>query len=63
MGAQLPYAQGVTEAILAGYSLLDKEAPQYVAVPALPVTRDNLLESWELIYNQPAPDEIQAEFE
>lgn len=63
VGAQLPYAQGVTEAILAGYSLLDKEAPQYVAVPALPVTRDNLLESWELIYNQPAPDEIQAEFE
>lgn len=58
LGAQLPYDQGVAEAILAGYSLLEKEAPPYVAVPATRVTRDNLLEAWELVYNQEAPSEI-----
>lgn len=63
LGAQLPYDQGVAEAILAGYSLLEKEAPPYVAVPATRITRDNLLESWELVYNQEAPSEIKGKME
>ena len=33
-GAQRPYDQGVTEAMLAGYGLLGKQAPPYVALPA-----------------------------
>ena len=32
-----PIDQGVTEAMLAGYGLLGKEAPAFVALPALPV--------------------------
>ncbi|WP_404407829.1 substrate-binding domain-containing protein [Jeotgalibacillus malaysiensis] len=63
IGAQLPYDQGVSEAILAGYALLGKEAPSYVAVPALSVTKDNLLESWKLVYNEEAPEEIQSYFD
>lgn len=63
LGAQLPYDQGVAEAILAGYSLLGKEAPPYVALPATRVTRDNLLETWELVYNQEAPNEIKEKME
>ncbi|MCF3944161.1 substrate-binding domain-containing protein [Oceanobacillus alkalisoli] len=63
LGAQLPYEQGVAEAILAGYSLLGKEAPSYVAVPATRVTRDNLLETWELVYNQEAPSEVKSKME
>ncbi|WP_017726471.1 substrate-binding domain-containing protein [Halalkalibacterium ligniniphilum] len=59
VGAQLPYDQGVAEAILAGYALLGKEAPPYIAVPALSVTQDNVVESWELVYSEPAPEEIQ----
>ncbi len=59
LGAQLPYEQGVAEAILAGYALIGKEAPSYVAVPALRVTRDNVLDAWQLVYNQPAPSMIQ----
>ena len=31
------YDQGVTEALLAGYGLLGKQAPAFVALPALPV--------------------------
>lgn len=59
LGAQLPYQQGVAEAILAGYALIDKQAPSYVALPALRVTRDNVLDAWQLVYNQPAPSIIQ----
>ena len=60
LGAQRPFDQGVTEAMLAGYALLDKEAPAFVALPALPVTRDTLLEAWETVYHAPATENITA---
>ncbi|MEA4854528.1 MAG: substrate-binding domain-containing protein [Christensenella sp.] len=59
LGAQLPYDQGVAEAILVGYALLGKDAPAYVAVPALKVTHDNVLEAYETVYHMAAPQEIQ----
>jgi ribose transport system substrate-binding protein len=59
LGAQLPYDQGVTEALLAGYGLLGKPAPAYVALPALPVTRDNLLDAWKTVYRAEAPASIK----
>ena len=34
LASQRPYDQGVTEAMLAGYGLLGKQAPAYVALPA-----------------------------
>ena len=58
LGAQLPYDQGLTEALLAGYGLLGKPAPAYIALPALPVTRDNLLEAWKTVYHTEAPASI-----
>jgi ribose transport system substrate-binding protein len=59
LGAQLPYDQGVAEATLVGYALLGKDAPSYVAVPALKVTHDNVLEAYEQVYHTAAPQEIQ----
>lgn len=59
LGAQRPYEAGVVEALLAGYGLLDKEAPAYIALGALPVTRDNLLDAWQTVYNQVAPEDLQ----
>ena len=59
LGAQRPFDQGVTEAILAGYGLLGKEAPPFVALPALPVTKDNLLNAWKTVYRVDATDNIQ----
>ena len=47
LGAQRPYDAGIVEAKLAGYALLGKTAPAFVALPALPVTRDSLLDAWE----------------
>lgn len=52
LGAQRTYDQGVTEALLAGYGLLGKEAPAFVALPALPVSKDNLLDAWQIVYRQ-----------
>jgi ribose transport system substrate-binding protein len=60
LGAQRPFDQGTAEALLAGYGLLGKEAPAYVALPALPVTRDNLLEAWKEVYHQEAPDTLKG---
>ncbi|GAE36171.1 hypothetical protein [Halalkalibacter akibai] len=62
LGAQLPFDQGVAEAILAGYALLGKETPSYVAVPALTVTQENILDAWEMVYSTPAPQEVQDAF-
>ena len=60
LGAQRPFDQGTTEALLAGYGLLGKQAPAYIALPALPVTRDNLLEAWKEVYHQEAPDTVKS---
>jgi ribose transport system substrate-binding protein len=60
LGAQRPFDQGTTEALLAGYGLLGKEAPAYIALPALPVTRDNLLEAWKTVYHAEAPDTVKS---
>jgi ribose transport system substrate-binding protein len=59
LGAQRPFDQGVTEALLAGYGLLGKEAPAYVALPALPVEKSNLLEAWQAVYHSDAPDNVK----
>jgi ribose transport system substrate-binding protein len=59
LGAQRPFDQGVTEAMLAGYGLLDKEAPPYVALPALPVTHENVLDAWQEVYHQDPPPALQ----
>ena len=59
LGAQRPYDQGITEAKLAGYGLLGKDAPEFVALPALPVSRSNLLDAWMAVYSVEATDNIK----
>jgi ribose transport system substrate-binding protein len=59
LGAQRPYDQGVAEAILVGYALLGKKAPPYVALPALKVTHQNVLEAYKDIYHVEAPADIK----
>ena len=43
---------------LAAYGLLGKEAPPYVALPALPVSKVSVLEAWESVYHTPPPPEL-----
>jgi ribose transport system ATP-binding protein len=56
VAAQRVYDQGVTEALLAGYGLLGKAAPAFVALPALSVDKDNLGDAWQIVYRQSAPN-------
>jgi ribose transport system substrate-binding protein len=58
LGAQRPFDQGVAEATLAGYGLLNKKAPPYVAVNALPVTPQNLATAWQTVYHQGLPPKV-----
>jgi len=62
LGAQLPYENGVAQAIIAGYSLLGKEVAPFYVVPAIKVTKENVLKVWKLAYRQDAPDAIQKYF-
>lgn len=59
LASQRPYDQGITEALLAGYALIGKKAPAYVALPAAPVTKDNLLAAWKEIYHAEATAKIK----
>lgn len=61
IGAQRPFDQGVAEAELAAYGLLGKDAPPYVVLPALPVSRTSVLEAWESVYHRlPPPELVEA---
>jgi len=55
-GSQRPFGAGYAEGILAGYALLGKQAPPYVVLPALAVTRENLIEAWPQSNGDQAPD-------
>ncbi len=59
VAAQRPFDQGVAEAELAAYGLLGKQAPAYVALPALPVSRMSVLQAWESVYHAPPPTELR----
>ncbi len=58
LGAQRPFDQGVTEATLAGYGLLEKAAPPYVALSALAVTIASVLQAWQTVYHGAPPPEL-----
>jgi ribose transport system substrate-binding protein len=58
VGAQRPFDLGVHEAELAAYGLLGKDAPAYVALPALPVSRLSVLDAWESVYHNPPPPQL-----
>lgn len=58
IAAAQPYQQGLTEATLAGYALLGKEAPPFVELPSVPVSRDDVAESWTKIYDVEPPSEL-----
>jgi ribose transport system substrate-binding protein len=58
-GSQRPYGAGYAEALLAGYSLLGKEAPPYVVLPALPVTKANVVPAWKDANGEEPPEKVR----
>ena len=57
-GAQVPYDQGLAEADAAIGALLGKELPKWVAFPAVPVVRGNVLQAWQDVYHGDPPAEL-----
>ena len=46
--------------MLAAYGLLGKKAPPYVALNALAVTKENVLQAWTDVYHTDPPAELTA---
>lgn len=62
LGAQVPFDQGTAEARLAAGALIGKTAPAYVALSALPVDHDNVLDAWKQVYHEDAPKELRDSY-
>lgn len=62
LGAQVPFDQGVTEARLGALALLGRETPPYVALSSLPVDHENVLDAWEQVYHEEAPQDLRDSY-
>jgi ribose transport system substrate-binding protein len=62
LGAQVPYDQGVAEANAAASAVLGKKVAPYVALSALPVTHDNVLDAWKQVYHTDPPEDLQSSY-
>jgi ribose transport system substrate-binding protein len=61
LGAQRPYDQGVAEARLAAAACIGKTGlPNFVALGALPVSHENVLEAWKTVYIVDAPESVSS---
>ncbi|HHT11417.1 MAG TPA: substrate-binding domain-containing protein, partial [Candidatus Atribacteria bacterium] len=58
IAADLAYMLGYTKAMLGVYGVLEKPAPPFVIVPAIKVTKENLVEGWRESLHQDPPPEI-----
>ena len=59
IGAQQPYDQGVAVAAATILALLGRQPPPWVALPGLAVTRDDVVESYQVVWHAPAPPELR----
>lgn len=61
LGAQRPFDQGIAEARLGAASLIGKaNLPVFVALGALPVSHENVLEAWKTVYSVDAPETVSS---
>lgn len=58
IAAQQPFLQGITAAQTVILCLLGRPVPAWIALPGIGVTRDNVVESFQTIWRQPAPREV-----
>lgn len=58
IAAQQPFLQGVAAAQTVILCLLGRPVPAWVALPGISVTRENVVESFQKIWRQPAPREV-----
>ena len=58
IAAQRPLQQGVASAQTVILCLLGRPVPAWIALPGIGVTRDNVVESFQTVWRQPAPREV-----
>lgn len=59
IGSQRPFDEGVAEATMAARAIIGLTNPSYLAFPAAPMLRNNLLTAWENVYHTPIPSAIK----
>ena len=62
LGAQRPFDQGITEARLGALAVLGAQTAPYVALSALPVQHDNVLDAWKQVYHEAPPKDLASSF-
>ena len=62
LGAQRPFDQGITEARLGALAVLGAKTAPYVALSALPVQHDNVLDAWKQVYHEDPPKDLASSF-
>lgn len=62
LGGQRPFDMGVTQVQIAAGAKLGKTAAPYFAIPALPVTHENVLDAWKQVYRQDVPEDLASSF-
>ena len=60
IAAQRPYDQGKAAALAALLNLVGRQPPPWIATPGLAVTRDNVIQAYQLVWHAPAPPELLA---
>jgi ribose transport system substrate-binding protein len=58
IAAQQPFLQGIAAAQTVILCLLGRPLPAWIALPGISVTRDNVVESFQTVWRQPAPREV-----
>ncbi len=58
VAAQQPFQQGVVAARTTILALLGRTIPAWIALPGVAVTRDNVADSFQIIWRKPAPREV-----
>jgi ribose transport system substrate-binding protein len=63
VGAQRPYDLGVAEALATILSLTGHEPPPWIALPALAVTKSNLVDAYESVWRMSVPAAVREALE
>lgn len=58
IAAQQPFLQGVAAAQTVVLGLLERAIPAWIALPGIAVTRNNVVESFQMVWRQPAPRDV-----
>jgi ribose transport system substrate-binding protein len=58
IAADLAYMLGYSKAMLGAYGVLGKKAPAFVIVPAIKVTKDNVVQGWRESLHTDPPSEL-----